>query len=74
MCCSSWGRKESDTTEQLNSTDEVASMWLVNKSLINGRMNMLLMAIDGGSADFISTDQIVMHKSNKNFLVKVLIL
>ena len=32
------------------------------------------MAIGDGSADFISTDQIVMHKSNKNFLVEVLIL
>ena len=59
---------------ELNWTDEVASMWLVNKSLISGRMRMLLMAIGGGCADFISIDQIVMHKSNKNFLVKVLIL
>ena len=32
------------------------------------------MAIGGGCADIISIDQIVMHKSNKNFLVKVLIL
>ena len=28
MCCSSWGRKESDTTEQLNGTDKYLEVQL----------------------------------------------
>ena len=26
-CCSPWGRKESDTTEQLNRTELITCMW-----------------------------------------------
>ena len=51
----------------IKSTCEVASMWLANRSLVNCRMGMLMKAIGGGSGDFISTDRIVIHKSNKNF-------
>ena len=32
MCCGSWGRKESDTTEQLNSTELVSKAWVFQES------------------------------------------
>ena len=31
MCISSWGRKESDTTERLNGTELMATLFLVFK-------------------------------------------
>ena len=34
-CCSSWGHKESDTTEQLNWTDTVKGFGMVNKAEID---------------------------------------
>ena len=30
-CCSSWGHKESDTTERLNSTERLVSEFVVKK-------------------------------------------
>ena len=30
MCCDSWGRKELDTTEQLNGTLRISMIYLIN--------------------------------------------
>ena len=30
MCCDSWGRKESDMTEQLNCTELKVTQWVKN--------------------------------------------
>ena len=36
MCCDSWGRKESDTTEQLNRTELKAGEGQVKESVLEG--------------------------------------
>ena len=34
-CCSSWGRKESDTTERLNRTDSAMKIRILNNKFLN---------------------------------------
>ena len=44
-CCGSWGRKESDATEQLNWTDTVKGFGRVNKAEVDGFLELSFLMI-----------------------------